>query len=620
MLANILPLPPCLFDDQWVSEKIAIDAFLTYRYPEIFIMVKTVVQSEKKRLGLLSTTAISGNDLTSSCLYASSVAILYAGAYGWLSLIIVGITLYFFRKIYDEVVSALPQNGGTYNVLLNSTTKSLASFAACLSVLSYMATGAISALEAVQYANILSGCLPIVVVTIMLLGFFALLAIMGIRESARVATVIFVFHLIVLSVLICTSTVFVLLHGIHIFHQNILLSMHSNPVTSVFLGFAAGMLGVTGFETTANYIEEQKKGIFSKALRYMWMLVMVLNPVITMLALTMLPLNSIYHSMNTLLASMGEVSSGRWLGILISIDAVMVLCGAVLTSFVGVGGVVRRMSLDRVIPKYFLKLNKRNAPYRIIVGFFLLCSSVLLFSHGYITTLASVYAIAFLSVMLLFVFGNIFLKLFRNSLPRDKRADTVSITLALIAAFAALIGNIQLHPYNTLIFFKYFLIMLLLVWGMLYRVPLLKVLYTFFHRMSDRYGVFVSIENKLATWIEAINSQKMVFFSKGESLSLLNRAVLYVLRNESTQNLRIVAVLKPGVVLDEQYRNDIECLQRQYPELNIELVVVSGRFSPCLVDQLSKKWRIPKNFMFMGAMGEDFPYRINEFGGARLII
>ena len=37
----------------------------------------------------------------------------------------------------------------------------------------------------------------------------------------------------------------------------------------LLFGFSQGMLGVTGFETCANYIEEQRKGVYVKTLRNM---------------------------------------------------------------------------------------------------------------------------------------------------------------------------------------------------------------------------------------------------------------------------------------------------------------------------------------------------------------
>ena len=63
--------------------------------------------------------------------------------------------LYYFRLVYSEVVTALPVNGGTYNLLLNTSSKKKASFVACLSLLSYAATAIVSAFDAVLYLALL---------------------------------------------------------------------------------------------------------------------------------------------------------------------------------------------------------------------------------------------------------------------------------------------------------------------------------------------------------------------------------------------------------------------------------------------------------------------------------
>ena len=104
----------------------------------------------KGALSQLAATAICGNDITSSCLYVSALAILYAGRLAPVALLIVAGVLFLFRSIYAEVVGALPLNGGAYNALLNTTSKFRASIAACLTILSYMATAVISASEAVH--------------------------------------------------------------------------------------------------------------------------------------------------------------------------------------------------------------------------------------------------------------------------------------------------------------------------------------------------------------------------------------------------------------------------------------------------------------------------------------
>ncbi len=81
---------------------------------------------------------------------------------------------------------------------------------------------------------------------------------------------------------------------------------------------------------------------------------------------------------NTLLSHLGLVAGGEWLAWLISVDAILVLSGATLTSYVGVTGLVERMTLDRCLPRFLLKKGRRKTPHRIIVLFFLLSVSVLL--------------------------------------------------------------------------------------------------------------------------------------------------------------------------------------------------------------------------------------------------
>ena len=39
---------------------------------------------------------------------------------------------------------------------------------------------------------------------------------------------------------------------------------------ALFFGFSTAMLGVSGFETSANFVEEKKSGVFPKTLRNMW--------------------------------------------------------------------------------------------------------------------------------------------------------------------------------------------------------------------------------------------------------------------------------------------------------------------------------------------------------------
>ncbi len=375
------------------------------------------------KLKELPSTAICGNDISSSVLYVSALSIVYAGQYAWITLLIVAGILFLYRKIYGEVVGALPLNGGAYNALLNTTSKSIASLAATLTLLSYMATAVISANEAMHYLHDLLNNLNIILATIILLGIFAGLTIMGITESSKVAVAIFLFHLTSLVVLALAIFYYLFSNGLTQFWQNWNLPLEGSITTAIFFGFAASMLGISGFESSANFVEEQEDGVFPKTLRNMWIVVSIINPLMAFLALAIVPIPDIKNIYSTtLLSHMGKLSAGEWLAMLISIDAVLVLSGAVLTSYVGVSGLLERMSLDRILPQYFLKKNKRGSSYRIILMFLILGISVLLITNGEVKLLAGVYTISFLSVMALFGIGNILLKLKRAKLPRPEKA------------------------------------------------------------------------------------------------------------------------------------------------------------------------------------------------------
>jgi hypothetical protein len=317
---------------------------------------------------------------------------------------------------------------------------------------------------------------------------------------------------------------------------------------------------------------------------------------------------------------------GNWLAILIGIDAFLVLSGAVLTSFVGVSGLLERMALDRILPQYFLKKNKKGSSYRIIIVFLLLTISVLLITNGEVKLLAGVYTISFLSVMALFGIGNILLKVRRNSLPRPEKASWFAIFVAICAVIVALIGNLIMEPKegvpsNLSVFLEYFIPSIIFIVVMLNRTILLKFLLKLMHSVFDPFRRFVlNTDKKLLSVINDINSQEFVYFTKDDDVETLNKVMLYIKRNEHTKKLKVVTATKNGTEITPQFRNDIDVVDREYPEIKIEFIELNKEFSPELIRELSKEWNIPINFMFIGSPGDHFPYKIEDLGGARLII
>ena len=625
------------------------------------------------KLGQWHATAICGNDITSSCLYVAAISTAFAGCLSPLCLLVVAAVLYLFRRVYGEVVTALPLNGGAYNALLNSTSKFKASIAACMTVLSYIATAVISATVAINYfqrvtadiadqlavTNPLTDDRMMVAIVLLLLG-FAVLVRMGISESAKVAFGIFVFHLSTLTVLVFVGGWFFISDGSSmlslsgsILSDNLkipdptnfgsFISLAEAPFSAIavalFLGFSASLLGISGFESSANFVEEQADGVFLKTLRNMWVAVSVFNPLIALLALAVLPLATVAGEAahgGALLAKMADAGNHGglglqhgWLRFVVSLDAFCVLCGAVLTSYVGVTGLVKRMTLDRCLPQFLLKENRRGTNGRIIMGFFGLCASILYVTDADILVLGGVYTIAFLGVMALFAAGNVLMKVYRSRLRRADQASWFAVTVGLIAVLVGMVGNILVPDEHTGVVdyhnLKYFLLYFLPTMGvigfMFVRTRLLRLVLVLIENFakaisswSDRW------QGRVLTEIDKINSLGIVFFTRGDDVANLNRALLYVRANEETKRVKIVHVHPSGQAIPERLKSDVLFLDSVYPEIDLEFLTFEGIFSPELVEELSHKLNVPKNYMFLGAPGERFPHNIAEFGGVRLII
>jgi len=156
---------------------------------------------------------------------------------------------------------------------------------------------------------------------------------------------------------------------------------------------------------------------------------------------------------------------------------------------------------------------------------------------------------------------------------------------------------------------------------MLNRTVLLKLVLNFVHYVFNplRKSVFKT-DKKLLTIIQKINEQEFVFFTRGDKIEMLNKAILYIGDNEHTKNVKIVYVRKKDTEIPPNLEQEIDFLNKAYPDINIDFVIEEGVFTPEKIKSLSKKWNIPINFMFIGSPTEKFPYKIEELGGVRLII
>ncbi|WP_427873807.1 hypothetical protein [Flavobacterium sp. MMS24-S5] len=161
---------------------------------------------------------------------------------------------------------------------------------------------------------------------------------------------------------------------------------------------------------------------------------------------------------------------------------------------------------------------------------------------------------------------------------------------------------------------------LLFIGIMLNRVILIRLLIEALEYFYQPLRKMVILSNRYLEKLSSeINSQEFVFFTKGDDITILNKVLQYVEDNETTKKLKIVHVKKDPVD-NEALKKDLEVLDRAYGGLDIEYIEIEGTFGHEIIDELSEKWKIPKNFMFIGSPGNKFSYRVADLGGVRLIM
>ncbi|KAG6833272.1 hypothetical protein H0H87_009447 [Tephrocybe sp. NHM501043] len=205
----------------------------------------------------------------------------------------------------------------------------------------------------------------------------------------------------------------------------------------IFNGVCLGMLGLTGFECTPSYVARIKKGQLPLVLRNLHLPAIVLNSVIMVLVLAVVPLEIILHGSNVL-SVLAQMAAGKWLRTWIVVDAIIVLCGGVLTE---------QLALHRVLPVFFLRaLPRTGSPYISVLSF-IAFSGVLYASAGAsLTVISQMFSLAWLTVMSLFPIALLLLKFNRGRLPRDSSTPLAVIVVAIMVSIVVFAGNIAVEP------------------------------------------------------------------------------------------------------------------------------------------------------------------------------
>ena len=97
------------------------------------------------------------------------------------------------------------------------------------------------------------------------------------------------------------------------------------------------------------------------------------------------------------------------------------------------------------------------------------------------------------------------------------------------------------------------------------------------------------------------------------------------MRSEFSEKVEVFGLgLHDGWSVEEDIPTDLaehlKTIDRLYPQLRIDFLAVKGKFCPELIESLSRRLGVTKNYMFIGTPGDRFPHRIEDFGGVRVIL
>ncbi|KAF9260746.1 AAAP amino acid permease [Marasmius fiardii PR-910] len=572
-----------------------------------------------KILGQFTASAVAGNAVLGSVFYALPAVVAVAGIYTPICLLAATMTLFLWRPILTELCSALPISGAPYTYILNVSTKTLALVGAAILLLDFTSTSVVSAATAMSYlAGEIALPFPQYVGVILILAFFTLVSLSGIKESARMALCVLTIHVASMFAL----TIAGIVQWGRVGNTQISANWHAVPVTSaggvvrqLFKGFCLGVLGLTGFECVPSYVGHIKPGRLPLVLRNLHYPAILITVIMSLLSLALIPLETILGGANVL-SVLAEMCVGKWLRIWIVVDAMIVLCGGVLTGILSACELFAQLAHDRILPRFVLRgFPLSGAPYISVISFIGFCGIIYATTGANLSVVSKMFSLVWLTAMTLFPLSLLLLKFNRGRLPRDSTASLSLVYATLLVALVIIAGNIYIDPITAAYFAIYFIVILILFSTTQHKLHFLRWLYWTYDQYPTLHKWHFTKDwgQKLVNVFARLKRQAVCVLVKTDEINHLFHMILYVSKHEETSTVKVVHFLRETGVPSELEAN-VKILDEAFPEFTIDLVLVQDRFSPENVTSLAHRLQIPTSLMFMTCPGENFPHSVADLG------
>lgn len=413
------------------------------------------MDSKKDSLSWIIAAGIVGADIGTSVFYGTGILYPIVGYLAPVFVLTTCLMMWVFKMTYEEGLAMSPYNGGAYSMILRTLGRRVAVFAGALTFVSYLATAAVSSLSGAHYLSTMFSSQPssssLVYLSFIPIVLFGLLNARGIKEPAKIVTAVAAFHFALLIIMaIWGFTYFALYYDEIDFSKLQDITTHGEITFPMLMyGFAASFLGITGFESAAQIVEELDVPTL-KTVRKLYKTVVILvsltAPAISFLCLMLLTQDQVEANKDTLLSQLANQLGGKILLTIIVVDATLTLFAATNTAFVGFIGLATTMAKQGNLPQSLLLRVAHKYPsiqgYPLIALPFMMVSLMMTsLVAGEVDTVAKVYEIAFLGVMVSFCVGVVLIR--NRPLRRDTPLEYLSKWVININPRLISIGNFK---------------------------------------------------------------------------------------------------------------------------------------------------------------------------------
>ncbi|MFN3429849.1 MAG: APC family permease, partial [Candidatus Sericytochromatia bacterium] len=375
-----------------------------------------------------------GADIGTSVFYGTGVLFPHVGFAAPFFIFAVAVCMWLFKTTYQEGCSVSPLNGGAYTMVLQTVGRRAALMVGSLTILSYLATAVVSALSGALYLSTLSSVAwppgVIVAVAAVPVILFAGLNLFGLKESTMLVFGIAAFHFVTLIAMDVYGLFLAFTQGAH--WERLFTGFGGLGLHAIIIAFASAFLGITGFESAAQIVEEIE-GPTSRSIRRIYLTIVLLvsftGPVSSLLCMVLLSDADIEKYKSAFLSGLAVHEGGTPMLYLLVTNACLTLFAAVNTAFAGATGLMSTMGKQGNLPAVVLRQwTQRSAALKgypfIALPFAGLCLLMLAAFPGNVDRLGEVYGMAFLGVMVAYCAGVVLLRL--NQPTKVARSPWVS--------------------------------------------------------------------------------------------------------------------------------------------------------------------------------------------------